>query len=112
MKKYVSFIYLVLSLAGLIAFFYVNKGIVQAGNFSVSDFIKSTWNANFYAKSITVDFWVSAFAGICFMIVEGIRLRMKNTWLFVLLSFGVAFAFAFPLFLFFLPVLVTKSHQH
>ncbi len=101
MRKYIPYIYLILSLLGLIAFFYVNKGIAQAGNFNVIDFISSTWTANFYAKSISVDFWVAATTGLFFMMIEAYRLKMKKVWVFVLLSFLVAFAFAFPLFLFF-----------
>ena len=101
MKKLIPYIYLILSLAGLIAFYYVNKGISQSGGFSIGDFIGSIWTDNFYARSITADFWVGALAGITWMIVEGVRLKMRWTWVFVVLSFGIAFAFAFPLFLFF-----------
>lgn len=46
------------------------------------------------------DFWVGAFAALIFMIVEGRRLQMKRLWIYVVLTFVIAWAFAFPLFLF------------
>ncbi|MDQ1113436.1 hypothetical protein QE418_002884 [Microbacterium testaceum] len=40
-----------------------------------------------------------AVAGSIFIIVEGRRLGMRFTWLYVVLSGVTAFAFTFPLFL-------------
>jgi hypothetical protein len=74
--------------------------IANEGNFVVMDFITSTWTANYYAKSLTLDFWTGAVAGTFFILVEGLRLKMKRVWLYLILTVFVAYAFSFPLFLF------------
>lgn len=51
-------------------------------------------------SSFTADLFICATACILFIIAEGRRIRMKNLWVYVVLSLLVAIAFAFPLFLF------------
>jgi hypothetical protein len=46
-----------------------------------------------------VDLLVAFLAGAIFMIAEGRRLGMRRSWVLVVLSVVLAFAFAFPLFL-------------
>jgi hypothetical protein len=76
-------------------------GMMQAGgSFDVTAFVQSTWTNNYYARSITFDFWTGAVAGSAFMIFEGIRLKMKFWWVCLVLVFGIGFAFGFLLFLF------------
>lgn len=70
------------------------------GHFDVIDFVHSTWLNDFYARSLTIDFWTGAIAGTLFMLYEGMRLKMKFWWVYIVLTFLIAFAFAFPLFLF------------
>ncbi len=70
------------------------------GNFVVMDFIRSTWTDNYYAKSLTLDFWTGTIAGTFFILIEGLRLKMKRVWLYMILTVFVAYAFSFPLFLF------------
>jgi hypothetical protein len=96
------YFYLLLSIVGgAYTFYYVMLGVIaHQGNFDVLEFMSSTWIDNFYAKSLTLDFWTGAIAGTSFMIFEGIRLQMKRVWLYVFLTFFIAYAFAFPLFLF------------
>jgi hypothetical protein len=96
------YFYLLLTiLGGGITFYFMVLGVVeQKGEFDSIEFITSTWTDNYYAKSLTFDFWTGAIAGTFFMSVEGIRLKMKKIWLYPILTVFVAFAFGFPLFLF------------
>jgi hypothetical protein len=96
------YFYLLLAIiGGGMTFYYTLLGIqAHNGHFDSMEFIKSTWIDNYYAKSLTLDFWTGAVAGTFFMIVEGVRLKMKRIWLYPILTVFVAFAFGFPLFLF------------
>jgi hypothetical protein len=102
LKKNFHYFYLLLSLVGGgFTFYYVMLGTIeQNGRFDVIEFVKCTWTDNPYAKSITLDFWTGATAGTIFIIMEGIRLKVKRFWLYVLFTFLIGFAFAFPLFLY------------
>jgi hypothetical protein len=96
------YFYLLLAiLGGGMTFYFALLGIIaHQGNFDSIEFITSTWIDNYYAKSLTLDFWTGAIAGTFFILVEGFRLKMKRIWLYLLLTVFVAFAFGFPLFLF------------
>lgn len=96
------YLYLLLTiLGGGITFYFAMLGIIEnKGNFDSIEFITSTWTDNYYAKSLTFDFWTGTIAGTFFILVEGLRLKMKRIWLYLLLTVGVAYAFGFPLFLF------------
>lgn len=105
MKKLVDnkhYLYLFLAvIGGGLTLYYVLLGIVHNGGFNSVAFIKSTWTDNHYAKSLTFDFWTVTNVGLLFIIFEGLRLKMKRIWLYVILTVFVAYAFSFPLFLFF-----------
>ncbi len=94
-----SNLYLVLAGAGLVGTGYFN---VQwfSGDFehSVSGFLEAAF-ANSASSSFGVDLTVAFLAGALFMLLEGRRTGMRNTWIYVVLSSVIAFAFAFPLFL-------------
>lgn len=96
------YFYLLLSiLGGGLTFYFVVLGIIEhEGKFDSIEFIQSTWIENYYAKSLTFDFWTGAIAGTFLILVEGFRLKMKRIWLYLFLTVGVGFAFGFPLFLF------------
>jgi Terpene cyclase DEP1 len=88
-------------LGGGITFYFAILGIIQnKGNFDSMAFITSTWIDNYYAKSLTFDFWSGTLAGTFFVLVEGIRLKMKRIALYLFVTVFIAFAFGFPLFLF------------
>lgn len=95
-------IYLLLAIAGGgYTYYNLMLGISSnGGHFDVVDFVNSTWIEDFYARSLTIDFWTGAIAGTLFMVYEGMRLKMRLWWLYIVLTFLIAFAFAFPLFLF------------
>jgi hypothetical protein len=101
-KNNYHYFYLILSLVGgTFTFYYALLGILEHnGAFDGVEFIKSTWIENNYAKSITLDFWTGTIAGTFFILAEGIRLKIKKLWTYLLLTFFIGFAFGFPLFLF------------
>jgi hypothetical protein len=100
--KYKHYFYLLLTiLGGGLTFYFAVLGIIEnKGNFDSIEFIMSTWTNNYYAKSLTLDFWTGTIAGTFFILVEGLRLKMKRIWLYLFLTICVAYAFGFPLFLF------------
>jgi hypothetical protein len=101
-KKNHHYFYLLLSLVGGgFTFYYATLGILEHnGSFDSIEFIKSTWTPNYYAKSITLDFWTGAIAGTFFILAEGLRIKMKHLWAYLLATLFIGFAFGFPLFLF------------
>ena len=96
------YFYLLLTvLGGGLTFYFVVLGIIEhKGEIDSIEFITSTWTESYYAKSLTFDFWTGAIAGTFFILVEGLRLKMKRIWLYILLTICIAFAFGFPLFLY------------
>lgn len=96
------YFYLLLTLiGGGFSFYYAMLGVIEhKGKFDSIDFITSTWTNNYYAKSLTLDFWTGAIAGTFFIVLEGFRLKMKRIWLYIILTIFVAFAFGFPFFLY------------
>jgi len=105
------YLYLLLTiLGGSLTFYFAILGILQhQGNFNGIEFILSTWSSNYYAKSLTLDFWTGTIAGTFFILVEGLRLKMKNIWLYLFLTVFVAYAFGFPLFLFIRELFLKKN---
>jgi hypothetical protein len=90
-----AFVYLLLSVAGLIGTWTFNVfAIVQ-----MTDFIGDLVTSGPAVSSITVDLLVVAVAGSVFIIVEARRLGMRFGWLYVVAAGLTAFAFTFPLFL-------------
>jgi len=96
------YFYLVLALlGGGFTFYYAFLGVLaHQGNFDSLEFMMSTWTDNYYARSLSLDFWTGTLAGTFFIVLEGYRLKMKRVWLYILLTFCIAYAFSFPLFLF------------
>lgn len=96
---------------GGLTFYYAILGINENnGKFNSIDFITSTWIDNYYAKSLTFDFWTGTIAGTFFILIEGIRLKIKRIWLYLVLTIFVAYAFGFPLFLFIRELKLLKNN--
>src|SRR5688572_25466877 len=51
------------------------------------------------ASSLTSDFLIGTIPVLVWMVIEARRLKMRNGWAYILLTFLIAFAFACPLFL-------------
>jgi len=94
-------IYLILALLGLCSTWFFNiQFFLSETDSSMLNFIAQT-GTTFPAKSINADITVVAFAFLAWYIPEARSLKMKHWWAFIPLTFGVALAFAFPLFLYF-----------
>jgi hypothetical protein len=88
--------YLALALVGAGGTWYFNIASARAGE----DYL-GAWFASAASSSAAVDLLVVAVAACAFMLLEARRLRM-SPWgaaVLVVLSFVVAIAFAFPVFL-------------
>lgn len=107
------YLYLLLTIfGGGLTFYFAVLGIIDhKGNFNSLEFILSTWSSSYYAKSLTFDFWTGTIAGTFFILVEGLRLKMKRIWLYLFLTVFVAYAFGFPLFLFIRELFLKKKHE-
>lgn len=88
-------VYLVLSGAGLVGTWYFNLRFAAGSGTSYL----GGWFANPASSSVAVDVIVTATAACGFYVIEGRRLRMGWTWLLVPLTFLLALAFTFLLFL-------------
>lgn len=94
-------IYLLLSVLGLVGTWYFNiKFFMTTEDPSLLNYIAQT-KTTFPAKSFNIDLLICLLTFFVWYIPEAIKLKMKHWWIFIVLSYGVAFAFAFPLFMFF-----------
>jgi hypothetical protein len=94
------FIYLLLALIGLIATWYFNfQFYATANDTSIINFINQTVTT-IPAKSISADISVVATTFLIWMVHESLRLKIKYWWIIIPLTFLVALAFSFPVFLF------------
>lgn len=87
-------IYLTLSIAGLVtAWIYNGLAVMQGQDYGAA------WTGTAVDLVLTYDLGIVAFAGVTFMFAESARIGMKRTWILVALSAITAMAFVFPLFL-------------
>lgn len=93
-------IYAVLAVAGLVGTWWFNLRFMaeSGGTFSVVEFVRAGF-ANNASSSLGVDLTVGTLTFMAWSFVESRRLGMRHWWVLVVLTFGVAFAMAFPLFL-------------
>ena len=64
------------------------------------EFAKVGFTGSALVGSLASDFWVSSTAAALFVLIEGRRIRIPRSWVYVVLTLTVAGAFGFPLFLF------------
>jgi hypothetical protein len=98
-SRSLALVYLVLGLVGLVLTWSQNLaylGPAAAGGFT--DFLRGTV-ANPGARSIAFDILIVGWTASIWMVIEGRRRRMKGVWLYPVLGWTVAMAFAVPLFL-------------
>jgi hypothetical protein len=98
-SRSLALVYLVLGLVGLVLTWSQNLaylGPAAAGGFL--DFLRGTV-ANPGARSIAFDILIVGWTASIWMVIEGRRRRMKFVWLYPVLGWTVALAFAVPLFL-------------
>ncbi|MCU1407500.1 MAG: hypothetical protein JWQ43_3803 [Glaciihabitans sp.] len=88
-------VYMALSAVGLVGTWIYNVlSIVQLRDY-VGDWISSGPSVT----SLTVDILIAVIAASVFIVVEARRLGMRHSWVYIVLTFVVAFAFSLPLFL-------------
>jgi hypothetical protein len=93
-------VYGALAIIGLVATWYFNLAFMEesGGSFSIVDFVEACY-ANSASASISNDITVAVIAFLVWSFYESNRLEMRNWWAYVVLTFAVAFAFSYPLFL-------------
>lgn len=89
-----TLVYALLALVGALGTWYFNALSIAAGDSYLVD-----WFANPASSSAAVDLIVVALAACVFIVYESRRLGMRFAWVLVPLSFLIAVAFTFPLFL-------------
>jgi hypothetical protein len=93
-------VYAALAAVGLVATGYFNLRFMaeSGGSFSVVEFARAGY-ANAASSSLSNDLLVGCAAFLVWSFAEARRLAMRRWWIWPVLTFGIAFAFAFPLFL-------------
>lgn len=93
-----SVVFGVLAVCGAIGTWIYNaRFITEHGGFDPVLWVRSGF-ANAASSSLAIDFYVSMFAGLVFVVAEARRIRMKRVWPYLALL-AVAWAVALPLFL-------------
>ncbi len=97
----IRILYLLLAIAGLVMPWYFNLQFMEqyGSGFNLDQFIADS-SLNAASKSLGWDLMVACVAGLSWIYFESKRLSLRFFWVYFILAFGVAFAFAFPLFLF------------
>jgi hypothetical protein len=94
-----QWIYAGLVVAGFFGTLVFNLQFVrEAGGFDVAAFVAGGY-ANPAAGSLTTDLLVALAAFLVWSFVEARRLGMRHWWVYLAVTFLVAFAVAFPLYL-------------
>jgi hypothetical protein len=87
------------ALTGIGVTWYFNiQHILHYGGFSVVQFLTDSY-ANAASSSISNDILIAVFTFLFWSYFEARRLAMRSWWAYPLLTFGIAVAFAFPLFM-------------
>jgi hypothetical protein len=94
-------VYAGLALVGLVATWSFNlRFMAQSGGaFDAAAFVRAGY-ANAASSSLSNDLLVGCAAFLVWSFAESRRLAMRHWWIWPVLTFGIAFACAFPLFLF------------
>jgi hypothetical protein len=97
----IELIFLAMAIIGVGATWYFNVLFyLETADTSITNFIAQTVTT-LPAKSISADISVVATTFLIWMVYEARKLKMKHWWLFIPLTFLIAIAFTFPIFLFF-----------
>ncbi|MBP2834127.1 DUF2834 domain-containing protein [Aquimarina sp. U1-2] len=95
-----KYIFLLLAVIGVCYTWYFNiQFYLTAEDTSLLNFIAQT-KTTFPARSLSADLMIVVITFFAWYIPEAIQLKIKHWWVFIPLTFLVAIAFAFPLFLY------------
>lgn len=93
--------YLILALAGMVGTWYYNILFIQANDgFKLVQYITEGF-ATLPSSSFSIDLIVCAMVFFVWMINDAIKNQIKHWWIFIVLTFMIAFAFSYPLYLFY-----------
>jgi hypothetical protein len=96
----IEIVFLLLAILGVAATWYFNiLFYLNVADTSITNFIGLT-TTTIPAKSISADISVVSITFLIWMVYEARKLKMKHWWLLIPLTFLIAIAFSFPLFLF------------
>lgn len=94
-----QWVYLALAIAGITFTWYYNIQFMMVNGTDITDFIKAV-TLNDAAMSIAFDISIVGFTFFFWSYHEAKKLSMKHWWAYVVLSCGIAIAFAAPLFMY------------
>jgi hypothetical protein len=97
MKKNV---FLALAVIGLLVPYYFLFQFLRANGFAVALLVPQVF-ANSASTAFTMDLMISIVAFWIYMFAETNKLRMRNSWVYLLASLLIGLSFALPLFLYF-----------
>jgi hypothetical protein len=104
--------YLFLTVLGISYTWYYNIQYFQTTETpSLVHFFKEA-QSNFAGKSFGADLTVVVVTFLVFMIPESIRLKIKYWWILLPLTFLIAIAFSFPLFLYMREIALEKREKN
>lgn len=104
-----KYVYLFLSVLGITYTWYYNiQYFNTVENATLIGFFQDAQN-NFAGKSFGADLTVVSLTFFAFLIPESLRLKIKYWWILIPLTFLIAIAFTFPLFLYMREVTIEKS---
>ncbi len=105
-----STVFAVTAVVGVCVTWYFNiRFMLETGGFSLAGFIAASY-ANHASTSISNDLLVAVFTFLFWSYFEAKRLGMKHWWAYVVLTFSIAIAFAFPLFMFMREKAIASDH--
>lgn len=106
-----KYLYLALSILGISYTWYYNiQYFNTVENASFIGFLQDT-QQNFAGKSFGADLTVVCLTFFAFMIPESLRLKIKYWWILIPLTFVIAIAFTFPLFLYLRAITLEKIDE-
>jgi hypothetical protein len=101
-------LYLALAILGVCYTWYYNIQYFQyAENPSFTNFFAEA-KSNFAGKSLSADLLVVVLTFFAFYIPDAIKLRIKYWWILIPLTFIIAIAFTFPLYLYIRTITLEK----
>ena len=99
----------VCGILGILATWYFNLQYIQeTGGFSPLDFIESTY-ATAASSSISNDLLIVVIVFLFWSYTEAKHLGMSHWWVYLVLTFLIAIAFSFPLFMLMRERTITKA---
>jgi len=105
-------LYLLLTVLGISYTWYYNIQYFQtAESPSLIHFFNEA-ASNFAGKSFGADLTVVCLTFFAFLIPESIRLKIKYWWILIPLTFLIAIAFTFPLFLYMREITLEKKQKN